>query len=321
MDEWIRKINMNGIEYFKNKYTGEKIFRKDLDLYTESQSYAPTEESLSYIIINTIDGQVRIPDDALFLLKKWSRIINVSWSQETDRTINVSSSYLTRLISISRACIQYISLEGGDNELVDKKRDQINAMFGAHTRKEFTSFYDEVMELTSELAEFMESIGISETKSVVKSSNVWAISPGVSQMLLGTIVDPLDPTFTISQYITIAALSYLEHLKKTKPHEVEGLVVSPTLLLPNSSILDEAGNRITTWFPVHIMIKDVKIVLAREISGNRIANFTMDHVMQRMTSEMQTYFRRDEEVSSFINGLFLIIRSCMDPSSRVFKSA
>jgi hypothetical protein len=77
-------------------------------------------------------------------------------------------------------------------------------MFGAHTRKEFTSFYDEVMELTSELAEFMESIGLSETKSVVKSSNV----------LLGTIV---DPTFTISQYITIAALSYLEHLKKTKP--------------------------------------------------------------------------------------------------------
>ena len=317
MDEWIRKTNVNGIEYFKNKYTGQRIFPKDLyDQYPDSQFYAPTDDSISYIIINTIDGQVRIPDDAAILLKKWSRIINVSWSQETDRTINVSSSYLTRLITISRACIQYISLEGND-ELMDKKRDQINAMFGAHNRKEFTSFYDEEMELTSELAEFIESIGISETKSVVKSSNVWSISPAVSQMLLGTIVDPLDPNFTSSQYVTVAALSYLEHLKKTSPQEVEGLVVSPTLMPLIPIRFDMSENPITTWFPLNIMIGNVEIQLGTLWSRNRMTSNTMPIIIGTLTDNKR---KSTKQVMNFIDRLLLIIPACIDPASRVFES-
>ncbi len=99
--------------------------------------------------------------------------------------------------------------------------------------------------------------------------------------------------------------------------------MSPTLLSPNSSILDESGNQITTWCQLNIMIGQLPVVLAEERIGNRIVQRTMNDVLQafRLALEIRTYLRRDEELTYFINGLLLIIPSCMDPSSRVFKSA
>ena len=195
---------------------------------------------------------------------------------------------------------------------MEKKKDQIIAMFGVHNRKEFTSFYNEEIEMTSILSEFMEAIGISETKLTIKSSNIWVIPPAVSQMLLGTIVDPMDPTFTIPQYVTIAALSYLEHLKKTKPEEVEGLVVSPTIIREK---LDMTGNPITTWCPLNINIGNLEISLSTLMSENRIMDTTMTRILKTL-SDLKNVSTL--QIKNFLISLILIIPACMDPSSRVF---
>ena len=91
--------------YFINKYTGEKVWNRDV--------YSPKTEPNSYTIINTLDGQVKIPEDALPGLNEWSGLISMitTYKGEETPTFNVSSSYLIRLISISRASAQYFSLE------------------------------------------------------------------------------------------------------------------------------------------------------------------------------------------------------------------
>ena len=89
-------------------------------------------------------------------------------------TFNVSSCYLTRLISISSASFQLHSLfEDGNEELIGKKTKQVLSMFDFHNRDEFTSFYDETIEMengTNSLLEFIESVTISQNKSWTEST-------------------------------------------------------------------------------------------------------------------------------------------------------
>ena len=139
-----------------------------------------TESTTSeYIKIDTLNGQIKIPADALPYLKTWSRRLNsyLNYEYEEDEnipTFNVSSCYLTRLISISRASFQLHSLfEDGNEELIGKKTKQVLRMFDSHNRDEFTSFYDETIEMengTNSLLEFIESVTISQNKSWTEST-------------------------------------------------------------------------------------------------------------------------------------------------------
>ena len=54
-------------------------------------------ETDSYIKIQTIDGQVQIPEDALIVLRQWSDTFDAfsRWKQNSIPNVNVSS-YLTR---------------------------------------------------------------------------------------------------------------------------------------------------------------------------------------------------------------------------------
>jgi hypothetical protein len=63
--EWTRRIKKDGTEYFENAYTGEKVLI--------SGSCSQESHTLSsYTVMNTLDGQVNIPEDALPALNKWS---------------------------------------------------------------------------------------------------------------------------------------------------------------------------------------------------------------------------------------------------------
>jgi hypothetical protein len=254
LDKWSPRRSKNkkkGYIYFKNRYTGEKVWSGDL--------YSPKTEPNSYTIINTLDGQVKIPEDALPGLNEWSdriRMLTIYKSEESESipTFNVSSSYLIRLISISRASAQYFSLE---DELKEKKRQQIVRMFDAHNMKEYTSFYDEEMEMTSKLSEFMNAIGVAEIKLNQKYPNQWSIPSDVLMHSIGRIVDTMDPTFTDAQYTTIAALSYFQHLKETNPQSVEGLTITPILLENEHLYTDQkTKTKITTWVPLNIILND-----------------------------------------------------------------
>ena len=249
--DWSPRISNNkkkGYIYFINKYTGEKVWNRDL--------YAPKTEPNSYTIINTLDGQVKIPEDALPGLNEWSALISMitTYKGEETPTFNVSSSYLIRLISISRASAQYFSL---DDELKEKKRQQIVRMFDSHNRDEFTHFYDEEMEMTNKLSEFREAIGVAEIKLNGSYSNQWTIPSDVLMYSIGRIVDPMDPTFTDAQYTVISALSYFQHLKDTNPESVEGLTITPILLDYEHLYIDQkTKTTITTWVPLNIIIND-----------------------------------------------------------------
>jgi hypothetical protein len=56
---------------------------------------------------------VQIPEDALVVLIQWSSIFDVfsRWKKDSIPNVNVSSSYLTRLISIACASFQYDSID------------------------------------------------------------------------------------------------------------------------------------------------------------------------------------------------------------------
>ena len=62
---------------------------------------------------------MQIPEDALVVLIQWSSIFEVfsRWKKDSIPNVNVSSSYLTRLISIACASFQYDSI---DQPLDDK---------------------------------------------------------------------------------------------------------------------------------------------------------------------------------------------------------
>jgi hypothetical protein len=56
--------------------------------------------------VNTLDGEVQISENEILALNELSRQINTVTSKETVPTLNISSSYLRRLISIARASLE-----------------------------------------------------------------------------------------------------------------------------------------------------------------------------------------------------------------------
>ena len=319
LSKWSPRRSNNkkkGCIYFINKYTGEKVWSSDL--------YSPKTEPNSYTIINTLDGQVKIPEDALPGLNEWSGLISMITTHKGEETptFNVSSSYLIRLISISRASAQYFSLE---DELKEKKRQQIVRMFDSHNRDEFTRFYDEEMEMTSKLSEFTEAIGVAEIKLNVKYSNQWTIPSDVLIYSIGlSTVDTMDPTFTDAQYTTIAALSYLQHLKDTNPDSVEGLTITPILLENEHLYIDHTTKtKITTWVPLHIIINDndnpddyIEPLRLAFIAGRGELKY---HSLSDINMFISQQIRRDKlstKVKEFWKGLSRILIKCKIPVMR-----
>jgi hypothetical protein len=263
-----------------------------------------------YIKINTLDGQIKVPEDALPALNEWSGRINMLTKYENFEnipTFNVSSSYLIRLISIARASVQYFSLL---DELMEKKREQIVRMFNVHSQKEFTSFYDEEMEMTPKLSEFMEAISISE-KSFV---NYWTLPYSFLQKV-GITIDPMDSSFTIPQYITVAVFSYLNHLEKTKPEEIKGLIVSPTLLEnPNPNTYREfiSQKYIKTWIPINIIIGEITINLVWLRHPDMVEYLPIENIL----FQLKNVGTKKSETAKFLVSLSKIIKRCQDPLER-----
>jgi len=314
------KNKKKGYIYFRNRYTGEKVWSSDL--------YSPKTEPNSYTIINTLDGHVKIPEDALPGLNEWSGRISMittykSEESESIPTLNVSSSYLIRLISISRAFAQYFSLK---DELKETKRQQIVRMFDAHNIKEFTRFYDEEMEMTSKLSEYTKAIGAAEIKLNQKYPNQWTIPSDVLMYSIGRIVDTMDPTFTDAQYTTIAALSYFQHLKETNPELVEGLTITPILLENEHLYIDQkTKTKITTWVPLNIIIND-KINDDKPDIYNpplTLAAVYSDHVKYQTFSDINIFIRQmplnkdiSPKVREFWKGLYRFHEKCKIPVMR-----
>jgi hypothetical protein len=321
LDKWSPRISNNkkkGFIYFKNKKTGQKVW---------SDSYAPKVDS--YTIINTLDGQLKIPEDALAGLNEWSGMFKMFTSNITEEskipTFNVSSSYLMRIIAISRAAVQYSSLE--DEELKEKKKDQIVSMCDHHIRKPNTSFYDEEMEMTSAFFEFMEGIRISETKSTVKS-NEWNISDELFRSSgIGRIVDPMDPAFTVPQYITIAALSYFQHLKDTNPESIDTFTIRINVLEDVNKYIDETGNKITTWIPSSIKtemsdgyrIEPLRLI--QFVANSRIIHFSIDdmsHLIKKEYSKLSDTSPNIKKIRDFWLNLGVLIKNGRYPINRVW---
>jgi hypothetical protein len=263
-----------------------------------------------YIKINTLDGQIKVPEDALPALNEWSGRINMLTKYENFEnipTFNVSSSYLIRLISIARASVQYFSLL---DELMEKKREQIVRMFNVHSQKEFTRFYDEEMEMTPKLSEFMEAISISE-KSFV---NYWTLPYNFLQKV-GITIDPMDSSFTIPQYITVAVFSYLNHLEKTKPEEIKGLIVSPTLLEnPNPNTYREfiSQKYIRTWIPINIIIGEITINLVWLRHPDMVEYLPIENIL----FQLKNVGTKKSETAKFLVSLSKIIKRGQDPLER-----
>jgi len=164
---WKKQISeKSGNIYFVNTTTGE-LFETSTSIHKKD----------SYIKIQTIDGQVQIPEDALFVLIQWSSIFDsysrCGWKKDGIPNVNVSSCYLTRLISIACASYQYDSidkpLDDKDSMLlyhsIDdplllkfKLRKQIYYMFNLHTKDPFTSFYDKEIGITDQMNEFFNEL-------------------------------------------------------------------------------------------------------------------------------------------------------------------
>jgi hypothetical protein len=324
LSKWSPRKSKNkkkGDIYFRNRYTGEKVWSSDL--------YAPRTEPSSYTIINTLDGQVKIPEDALLGLNEWSGRISMLTKYKSEEslpipTFNVPSSYLIRLISISRASTQYFSLDE-DEELRERKRQQIVRMFDAHNLKEFTIFYDEEMEMTGKLSEFMKAIGVAEIKLNETYPNQWSIPSNVLRYSIGRIVDTLDPTFTDAQYTTIAALSYFQHLKETIPESVEGLTITPILLENEHLYIDEkTKTKITTWVPLNIIINDKIDKPDMYIRPLALAHTSRDHQLKYHTlSDINIFIgqmTRERDISpkvrEFWKGLYRFHEKCKIPVMR-----
>jgi hypothetical protein len=240
-------------------------------------------------------------------------------------TLNVSSSYLTRLVSIARASIQYFSLED-DDELMDKKRIQIVSMFDLHNTDEFTSFYDEEMEMTNEIKEFMAAMGamdVVETKFEVKPSNVWSIPSNVLMYSIGRIVDTMDPTFTEPQYVTIAALSYFHHLKETKPEAVEGFILKIVLLENEHLYIDTATqSKMATWVPLSIQthiqsgIRSDPLRLVQVYEG-KVSHFSLSSISGLILNFLRAHAHSTpHNVNAFWAGLHNLLPECKYPVSR-----
>ncbi len=162
---WKKQISeKSGKIYFVNTITDE-VFETSTSIH----------EKDSYIKIQTIDGQVQIPEDALVVLRQWSSIFDVfsRWKKDSIPNVKVSSSYLTRLISIACASFQYDSIDQplDDAEsmrlyhsiddpplLKFKLRKQIYYMFNLHTKDPFTSFYDKEIGITDQMNEFFNEL-------------------------------------------------------------------------------------------------------------------------------------------------------------------
>ena len=299
---------MNKNYYFKINLIRNKFYFKKRDTCKKLSMNSVKENP--YIKINTLDGQIKVPEDALPALNEWSGRINMLTTYENFEnipTFNVSSSYLIRLISIARASVQYFSLL---DELMEKKREQIVRMFNFHSQKEFTSFYDEEMEMTPKLSEFMEAISISE-KSFV---NYWTLPYSFLQKV-GITIDPMDSSFTIPQYITVAVFSYLNHLEKTKPEEIKGLIVSPTLLEnPNTNTYREfiSQKYIRTWIPINIIIGEITINLVWLRHPDMVEYLPIESIL----FQLKNVGTKKSETAKFLVSLSKIIKRCQDPLER-----
>ena len=90
----ISTTNDKGRPYYVNLITNETQWEFP-QLYADSK------------FVNTLDGEVEIPENALLALKELSRQINTltTYNKETVPTFNLSSSYLMKLISIAHASL------------------------------------------------------------------------------------------------------------------------------------------------------------------------------------------------------------------------
>uniref|UniRef100_A0A6C0H4G4 Uncharacterized protein n=1 Tax=viral metagenome TaxID=1070528 RepID=A0A6C0H4G4_9ZZZZ len=220
------------------------------DEKTSQPMQTDSTQQMTYTTMNTLDGQVRIPGDALPNLKEWSRMImalTTHFNQGKIPTLYVPSSYLIRLICIARACQQY---EKDNNE---KKKEQIIRMFDAHISDEFTSFYNDEIDMLKEnkLVQFMNSINF-------KRIDIWSLPDSFSHS--GIEIDTMDPRFTLQQYTAIIVLSYFEYLKITNPQKVKGLDIDVSLEQPNEyyieetqETIDETQEPIKEWVPIEEM--------------------------------------------------------------------
>jgi len=168
------------------KYIGKIPRDKQKRQERRNPTKTPISDSLlistkSYIIINTLDGQIKINDNALYYLRTWSHRINMlplltddmSNPSETISTFNVSTSYLLRLICIAIAsyeCYQFSTdPDPSQEQFIEKKIKQIIRMFNAYNHDEFTSCYNEELDMIMdehedelELIKFMKSIGFTK---------------------------------------------------------------------------------------------------------------------------------------------------------------
>jgi len=171
------------------KYTGKILSSGKKRDERHNRTKTPYDRLListkSYITIITLDGQIKINDNALYYLKTWSQRINMlplltdgkSNPYETISTFNVSTSYLMRLICIAIAsyeCYQF-STDPYQEQFIEKKIKQILRMFDAHNHDEFTSCYNEELDMIMDedeltLIKFMKSIGF--TKPIEFSNNL-----------------------------------------------------------------------------------------------------------------------------------------------------
>ena len=231
----------------------------------------------SYILLNASDGQIKIPDDALFYLRIWSLRINrlPLLTVDTIPALNVSKSYLMRLICIARAsyqCYQFSTIQQFEN-LVQKKKEQILRMFDVHDSDVMTSFYDDEMEINkAEIENFMQSIG---REKPIDYSGKWILPHSFLEKVriqTGIEIDTMAENFTIPQYTVIVILSYFEYLKNTHPEKVQDLEVKVSLLENPTNYKqgtdthtpgDYRNAPTTTWTPITTWIPEKNIEIGK----------------------------------------------------------
>jgi hypothetical protein len=278
-------------------------------------STQPSEQMI-YTTMNTLDGQVKIPSDALPNMQKWSRMINMltkHFNQGNIPTLYVPSSYLIRLICIARASQQYEK-----NKTLEKK-EQIFRMFDAHISDAFTSFYNDEMEMVREengLQQFMKSINF-------KRIDKWSLPD--SFLHPDIEIDTMDAHFTLQQYTAIIVLSYFEYLKTTYPQKLEGVVIDVSLEKPNEYYIETQEK---TWLPIEetwipkspikigkieILLYSVTYEVVEDKVQKRIKYYDIFNILQ---SSIESNAKYNDKLSlnekSFLNNIFNIFMLCWE---------
>jgi hypothetical protein len=129
----------------------------------------------------------------------------------------------------------------------------------------------------------------------------------------------MDPNFTIPQYVTIASLSYLEHLKKTNPDSVDGLTLLPTLLKETDQYTNDLQIPITSWVPLNIIIGTTLIELSIIRKDKSIVFYTLNDLDEQI-EELLSHKDPNSKEFKFIYCLsHKLIMNCIHPSLRVWS--